>query len=111
MRKAPTTDQRHGKEGGIIDQEIQDSGNNSAGGGNARGDRNKAKDGQQEGTGALGDQGENNMNIGTGGLIDDNFTILLVLRLKRPMDDSPTKAVAEFFHALLLAEPKSQIPP
>ena len=66
MRKAPKPEHQQGeKSGGEVDQEIQDSGNNSAGGGNARGDRNKAKDGQQEGTGALGDQGENNMNIGT----------------------------------------------
>ena len=33
------------------------------------------------------------------------------LQLKRSPDDSPTKVIEEFVHALLVSEPKAQIPP
>ena len=36
---------------------------------------------------------------------------MLSLQLKSPGDDSPTKLVAEYVHALLLASPKTQILP
>ena len=99
------------KGGGSTDQEMQDDGNNIVGGNADRDDGNKAVGGKNDRAGAPAGQGGNNTNIGTGGLTADEFTILLSLRLKRPPDDSHTKVIADLFHALLIAQPKAQIPP
>ena len=84
------------KREGPKDQEVTDNGNNNAGGKEDRDEGNKAVGGKDDGEGTPEGQGENNMNIGTGGFTSDHFNILMSLRLARPPDDSTTKVIRNF---------------